>query len=456
MEAIDPKIVEEFERPGPRYTSYPTAPLWKNDILADDLEGALRTSIQKESSLSLYMHLPFCEKFCHFCACNKVIDPKREHAGQYQQAIQKELQILNGILRGNGIVDQMHWGGGTPTFYSPQELEEIFKTVEKNFKFSSRPEISVEVNPVVTTKEHLEMLSNLGFNRVSFGVQDFDLKVQDAINRHQTVEQTKELAHYSRQLNFESLNLDLIYGLPLQTIESISNTISHVLEMRPERIALYSYANVPWKYPFQRRFKDEDLPVGSQKISLYIAARKLLLDAGYDAIGMDHFALPQDELFQARDQKKLHRNFMGYTTRGDAQMISAGISSISMLDSFYAQNKKTLPSYYADIQNNRLPVERGLRLTQDDRIRRKVILDLMCNFEVDFASYHLLFDIDFRNYFKTELESLRLFEQKGLLQLQAQRLTVTSTGQLLVRNIAMVFDHYLDELSGKALFSKTI
>lgn len=453
---IDFKIVEEFERAGPRYTSYPTAPTWKPDFKSEDFASALNASIAQNSPLSLYLHLPFCEKLCHFCACNKVIDPKREHAAKYLEALVTEIELIDSHLQKKGILGQMHWGGGTPTFYSPEDLEKLFSKLEERFTWGPAPEISLEVNPVVTTINHLATLAKLGFNRISLGVQDFDEKVQDVINRHQTFEQTKALVEEARGLKFANVNLDLIYGLPLQTQETISKTIEQVLQIRPERIALYSYANVPWKQPFQRRFHEEDLPKGSEKISLYITARNFLIDAGYAAIGMDHFALPEDELFKARLTKTLHRNFMGYTTQGNAQMIAAGISGISMLNDVYTQNKKTLPSYYADLKAGKFPIERGSRLTFDDLVRRKVILDLMCNFEVSSASFKEDFQIEFESYFRTEIEHLKEFETKNLVKFCPDGLKVTARGELLVRNIAMVFDTYLSELPEKSLFSQTV
>ncbi len=450
------KIVEALERPGPRYTSYPTAPVWTQEVTSEEFKIALEREIQPSSALSLYVHLPFCEKLCHFCACHKIIDPRREHEQSYIDAIHAEVELYKTTVGQNGVLEQVHFGGGTPTFYSPADLEKLFSNIESKFKWASHPEISIEVNPVVTTHDHLNKLRSLGFNRLSLGVQDFEPHVQDIINRHQTFDQTSELVEHAKSLKFESINLDLVYGLPLQTNESIERTIELVIKIKPDRIALYSFANVPWKYPFQRRFSDRDIPEGIVKINLYKIARTRLLEAGYEPIGMDHFALPDDELFKARRNKKLHRNFMGYTTKENAQMVALGISAISMLGSTYVQNKKTLPSYYANLKEKKFPVERGIKLNRDDLIRRKVIMDLMCQFEVSFSDVTKIFEIDFRQYFRTEIDRLKFFETNDLLQLHDDKIVISKTGELLIRNIAMVFDRYLEGLPERFLFSKTI
>lgn len=353
-------------------------------------------------------------------------------------------------------VSQLHWGGGTPTFYQPADLTKLFESIASKIHFRDKAELSVEANPTITSREHLRTLRSLGFNRISFGVQDFDPKIQDVINRHQTFEQTIEVTSVARDLGFESVNVDLIYGLPLQTEQSIQSTIQALTKLRPDRIAFYSYANVPWKHPFQRRFKDEDLPTGLKKIQLYLLGREILLDAGYAAIGMDHFALPTDELFQARTAGKLHRNFMGYTTQQDAQLLGFGISAISMLDGLYWQNVKTLPDYYQQINSLRIPVERGLELSADDQVRRFVIMQLMCNFTLDFSELENRFGVKFKSYFLEPMKTLHAFEKMGLVKMQDEKLDILPRGQLLIRNIALEFDRYLENHDNSRLFSMTI
>lgn len=453
---ITPKIVEEFERPGPRYTSYPTIPFWDQSPSQESIKQAIREEFLKGSNFSLYFHLPFCEKLCHFCACFKVIDPRREHSAPYLQHLFKEVELASSDLGGPLKVSQMHWGGGTPTYYSAQDLESLFRGIDQYVEWQKEAEISLEANPVVTTNEQLERMRKLGFNRISFGVQDFDPKVQDVINRHQTYEQTAKLCQQARELGYKSVNVDLVYGLPLQTKDTIRSTIRSIIDLQPDRIAFYSYANVPWKHPFQRRFKDEDLPTGMSKIELYLLGRELLIDAGYFTVGMDHFALAHDELLQARDQNKLHRNFMGYTTQADAQLLGFGISAISMLNNLYWQNIKTLPEYYRRLTDSRLPVERGLQLNQDDKIRRYVIMQLMCNFALDFSELKKQFQIDFHSYFQTLIHELKMLETKDLLKLENNSLIVLPRGQLLIRNIALLFDAYLKNKEDYQLFSRTI
>ncbi len=453
---ISKEIVEEFERPGPRYTSYPTIPFWTQKPSQQEVLQSIRRSSENGRQFSLYFHLPFCEKLCHFCACFKVIDPRREHSSSYIDALIKEVHLVSGASSKPLWINQMHWGGGTPTFYSPREIEKIFNRIHSLFRWTDDAEISIEANPVVTHIEHLRALRSLGFNRISFGVQDFDSKVQDVINRHQTLDQTLELSEYSRALGFKSLNIDLIYGLPFQTIESIRSTISSIIKIRPDRIAFYSYANVPWKHPFQRRFKDEDLPTGVEKIQLYLQGRELLLEAGYEAVGMDHFALAHDELFQARANKKLHRNFMGYTTNPDTQLLGFGISAISMLDDYYWQNLKTLPEYYRYSNSASLPIERGLQISINDKIRRFVIMQIMCNFSLSFKTLHKEFQINFLDYFSESLETLHKLQQISLLELTDTELIVLPRGRLLIRNIAMIFDSYLESREDYRLFSMTI
>ena len=447
--------VLQYSQAGPRYTSYPSFPVWKSNFSVHHFEQALEGR-EPGGALSLYVHIPFCEKLCHFCACNRVIDPKHSLEDAYLEALKKEVQLLADRLNPPQKVLQFHWGGGTPTFLSADKIARVFEKFIQHFSMETGAEISMEVNPVVTTREHLQALARLGFNRISMGVQDFDPLVQDKINRHQSFEITKSLVEDARDLGFGSINLDLIYGLPRQNLKSFSETIEKVLQLKPERLAVYSFAKVPWKQPFQRRFKDDELLEGLDKIALYREARKLLISAGYAAIGMDHFALPQDELFEAQAKKKLHRNFMGYTTKGNLDLVGFGSSAISSVGNVYTQNVKTLPTYASELASGRLPIEVGHSLSLEDQIRRRVILELMCQMEVDFSKVKTEFQIDFHSHFGEELNQLRGFESEGMLKISDSSIRVIGRGQVLVRNMAMVFDQYLSKDVSQRRFSNTI
>lgn len=446
--------VELFERPGPRYTSYPTANEWKTPLEPSLISNALR-SLKATDDISLYVHIPFCVRLCHFCACTKIIDPNRALGDKYLENLYQEITLVSRQLINEPQVTQLHLGGGTPTYYPAEKLSELVKLIRNRFKIADTAELSVEANPTVTTREHLEALSQAGFNRISFGVQDFDERVQQIINRDQSFEQTYDLCKTSRSLGFQSLNVDLIYGLPLQTPQTIKMTVDQINLLRPDRIALYSFAKVPWKQPFQRRFRDEDLPSGHEKISLYLLARLRLEALGYRSIGMDHFALPHDELFTAQSQKKLHRNFMGYTTQPSAHMIGLGMSGISMFKHLYAQNHKILTQYEAQIRNKHIPIERGILLTNEDQMRRDIIMELMCNFYLHFQSIEDRYGISFSERFAPELERLQDIEKRQLIRIYSDHIDVLPRGQILIRNIAMIFDGHLGSQE-KNLFSSTI
>lgn len=447
--------VLRYSEPGPRYTSYPTHPVWNEKMGSQDLCDEL-ASFTPETPLSIYIHLPFCEKLCHFCACHRIIDSSQAHHEAYLRDLEKEIGLLAKTLQKKGRIVQMHWGGGTPTFLSPQALDRLADLCHQTFFFEADAEISIEANPVVTRPEHLEVLEARGFNRLSLGVQDFNSEVQDLINRHQTFEQTKDLIDEARRLGFESINLDLVYGLPRQTPERFRSTLQQVIDLRPERLAVYSFAKVPWKHPFQRRFKDEDLPEGLDKVQLYLLARELLERAGYEAVGMDHFALPDDELCVAKKNKVLHRNFMGYTTKGEAQLLGLGVSAISGTQHLYTQNAKTLPAYHRGLEGDKFPVVLGHRLSEEDEIRRWVIRELMCNFEISYDRFEKLWKRSFLSHFSKALEEIKVFETEGLLNLNSKGIVVVGRGQVLVRNIVMHFDEYLPQDKKLRQFSNTI
>ncbi len=456
---ISQQDIEEFERPGPRYTSYPPVPFWQSDFDPEDFKQSLG-QLTSLHTLSLYVHLPFCIRLCHFCACTKIIDPQRKKGSFYLTHLRREIASISSLISDHPEVVQLSLGGGTPTYYSAEDLKGLVLDLKSRFRFGPGAELSVEANPVVTRLEHLEALRESGFNRLSFGVQDFDLEVQSIINRDQSFEQTRDLIVAARNLGFESINTDLIYGLPLQSIATIQDTIEKVSELRPDRIALYSYAKVPWKHPFQRRFQDDDLPSGLKKIALYREARRLLEESGYEAIGMDHFALSHDELFEARRDKKLHRNFMGYTTKPSAQMIGFGVSAISMLSDIYCQNLKSLSRYQRandhDQSGDHFVFERGIRLTKDHKIRRDLIMGLLCNFSISYEYFMNRYDIVFQDYFSNELKILKSFESKGLLELNLLDITILPRGQILIRNIVMVFDTTLPPDEAQRLYSLTV
>ncbi len=453
------KVTQEdivrYSSPGPRYTSYPTYPNWSEKIRVADYEWRL-THGKVSESLSLYTHLPFCEKLCHFCACNRVIDPQRKFEDTYLEALHYEIEVVASRLGTRRRVGQFHWGGGTPTFLPVGKLQSLFAQFKKYFDLNADAEVSIEVHPNVTSHEHLQALKEMGFNRISFGVQDFDPLVQDKINRFQTYEKTADLAQESRRLGFSSLNLDLVYGLPKQTRETVADTIKKVIGLKPDRIALYSFAKVPWKEPFQRRFKDEELPEGLDKVNLYLDARVALEDAGYEAIGMDHFALPHDELAVAHRAQSLHRNFMGYTTKPDLDLVGFGVSAISDFAGLYAQNDKILSRYVDKVTSKGLATSVGFELSDDDLLRRELIHKLMCQYHLDLGYFESKYKIDFAHHFATELNELKILEGDGLLTLSDSKIQVIDRGQILVRNIAMIFDKYLPKESSGRRFSNTI
>ncbi len=448
--------VLRYSQPGPRYTSYPTVPLWNEYIGPADWRAELRKGSSSKSGLSLYVHIPFCEKLCHFCACNRVIDRNHSMVESYFKYLFGEIDLVSENLSRYSSVVQMHWGGGTPTFLRPDEISRLSGYLSEKFNFDPSAELSIEVNPVVTNFEHLARLRALGFQRLSMGVQDFDPIVQNVINRHQSFEQTRDLVRKARDLGFGSINLDLIYGLPKQNLESFSTTLRQVIELKPERLAIYSFAKVPWKQPFQRRFSDRDLPTGFDKVSLYLRAREMLLDVGYEPIGMDHFTLPSDCIAEAAKEKKLHRNFMGYTTQPDADLIGFGISAISSFGSLYVQNEKTLPSYYRKIKDGLLATRLGCRLSEDDQRRRYVIMNLMCNFEISFLEFRKKFGVDFKIEFEREIEVLQDFVEDELVQFEKDKMKAIGRGQILIRNIVMAFDRYLEDKAENRKFSNTI
>ena len=444
--------------PGPRYTSYPTADRFVEAFTESDYVQALeqRRAGSMSLPLSLYLHIPFCESVCYYCACNKVITKHHDKASEYLRYLAREVELqVRHFGRGHNV-SQLHLGGGTPTFLSDDELSDLMAMIRRNFSLVPGGEYSVEVDPRTVTPDRLRVLHELGFNRLSFGVQDFDPAVQKAVHRVQPAEQVFELVAASREIGFESLNVDLIYGLPLQTPESFARTLAQVGELRPDRIALYAYAHLPSRFKPQRRIIAAELPAPSDKLSMLSASLDAFNDLGYVYVGMDHFALPDDALAIAKRQGRLHRNFQGYSTQPDCDLIALGVSAIGRIGATYCQNAKTLDEYYDALDQGRLPIVRGLAVTRDDLLRRAVIMALMCQGSVLYESIELGHLIDFRSYFKRELEVLAELSTHGLLTLDDAGIHVSNTGWYLVRAIAMTFDRYLQVDQDRARFSRLI
>ena len=455
---IDEQLLRRFDVPGPRYTSYPTADRFVEAFGNDDYIQALeqRRAGSMALPLSLYIHIPFCESLCYYCACNKVITKHHSKSAEYLRYLSRELELqVEHFGRGHNV-SQMHLGGGSPTFLSDVELSDLLDMIRRHFNLVPGGEFSIEVDPRTVTPDRLRHLHQLGFNRLSFGVQDFDPTVQKAVHRVQPAEQVFALVQAARDIGFESVNVDLIYGLPLQTPESFRHTLDLVKQLRPERIALYAYAHLPTRFKPQRRILSAELPSPAEKLSMLSNSLAILGDAGYDYVGMDHFALPEDALAVAKRQGRLHRNFQGYSTQPDCDLIALGVSAIGRIGATYSQNAKTLEEYYDALDQGRLPIVRGLALTRDDILRRSVIMAVMCQGQLDFEAMGDAHLIDFASYFAREIERLRDFETMGLVKVGPASLEVTAQGWYFVRAIAMTFDKYLQSDQDRARFSKII
>ena len=452
-------LLRRYDKPGPRYTSYPTAVEFHDGFREGEYRARLADAARAvDDPLSVYIHLPFCRERCSFCGCMVIITKKHEVAARYLDYLEREIVMLADALAGRRRVVQYHWGGGTPTYLSVAEMESLHAAVTRYFDVQPGAEVGVEVDPRVTTTEQLAVLRQLGFNRVSLGVQDFTPEVQEAVNRIQPEDLTRRLFDDARRLGYESINIDLIYGLPLQTPESFGRAVDAVVSMRPDRVAAYSYAHVPWIRGNQKRIDPAMLPTGERKLELFGAVMDRFLAAGYVQIGMDHFALPHDDLARASAARRLHRNFMGYTTKPATDMVGLGVSAIGDVAGAFVQNTKKLSTYYADLDAGRFPVERGYLLDADDRLRRALITELMCNFRVDPAALEARFNIAFDDYFAAELRELAAGPMAdGLIERQSDGFEVTAPGRLLVRNIAMIFDRHLRARTAQTpVFSRTI
>jgi oxygen-independent coproporphyrinogen-3 oxidase len=460
MSFLTPELLTRFDVPGPRYTSYPTADRFVEAFSQADLHQALDLRNQglgqKNRPLSIYVHIPFCESLCYYCACNKIITKHHEKAEPYLRYLAKEVELYTSSIGMGQAVSQLHLGGGTPTFLSNDELRELMSVLKRSFNFVAGGEYSVEVDPRTVNDERLALLFELGFNRLSFGVQDFDPEVQKAVHRIQPAAQVFELVASSRKMGFESVNVDLIYGLPKQTPESFDRTLQQVNELRPDRIALYAYAHLPERFKPQRRILAAELPVASSKIAMLSRSMDALMNAGYVYVGMDHFALPDDALAVAKRQGRLHRNFQGYSTQPDCDLIGLGVSAIGRMGGAYSQNAKTMDEYVDMLDNGYLPIVKGLALSRDDLIRRAWIMAIMCQGHVQYDAFNEAWLIDAKKYFANELNQLESLQTQGLVELTDGGLQVTPMGWFFVRGVAMVFDKYLQADRNRTRFSKII
>ena len=458
MPGVTTEMLQKFDVSGPRYTSYPTADRFVEAFTEESYKQALaqRRVGGMALPLSIYVHIPFCESLCFFCACNKIVTKHHERSAEYLGYLSREIDLHVAHLGVGQTISQLHLGGGSPTFFSDDELSELMSMIKRSFVLAPGGEYSIEVDPRTVNDKRLAHLSTLGFNRLSFGVQDFDEEVQKAVHRIQPAEQVFSLVETARRLKFESVNVDLIYGLPKQTPESFSRTLAQIVELRPDRIALYAYAHLPERFKPQRRISEYELPAAPAKIAMLADALSAFLEAGYVYVGMDHFALPDDALAIAKRQGRLHRNFQGYSTQPDCDLISLGVSAIGRVGATYSQNAKTIEEYYDYLNQGRFPVVRGLALTRDDLVRRAVIMALMCQGELQYESINLAYLIDFKTYFANELEALKALEGTGMVVLEDSGIQVTDTGWFFVRAVAMLFDRYLQTDRNRARFSKII
>lgn len=459
-EPISEGLIRQYDVSGPRYTSYPTADRFVEAFTAQDYIQALEQRRSGASALalplSIYVHIPFCESLCYYCACNKIITKHHDRAAAYLKYLGREIDLHTKHMGTGQVVSQLHLGGGSPTFMSDDELRELMFMLRRNFTLTPGGEYSIEIDPRTIDESRLDALAEMGFNRLSFGVQDFDPAVQKAVHRVQPAEQVFALVEAARVRGFESINVDLIYGLPEQTPESVDRTLAQINQLKPDRIALYAYAHLPERFKPQRRISSVEIPTAAAKVSMLARSMASLMAAGYVYIGMDHFALPNDSLAVAKRQGRLHRNFQGYSTQPDCDMIGLGVSSIGRVGATYSQNAKTLEEYYDFLDQGQFPIVRGLALSRDDLVRRAVIMALMCQGSLSFESIELAYLVDFKQYFSKEIEILRSQVDQGLVELDNSGIKVTAKGWFFVRAVAMVFDRYLQTDRTRAKFSKIL
>jgi oxygen-independent coproporphyrinogen-3 oxidase len=456
---VDLQLLRKYDRPGPRYTSYPTAPLFSAAFTADDFRREIGSTnlAGTTGDVSLYFHFPFCDTLCYFCGCTMLITRDRNRIEEYNRYLRKEIDAIAPMIATGRRVVQVHWGGGTPTHLYPDQIREMGDHIRKSFRIDPSAEMSVEIDPRELKREHLVALRDAGFNRMSMGVQDFDARVQEAVNRVQPESMSRQVYDWARDLGFTSINLDLIYGLPFQTHASFEATVKKVIGFAPDRIAAFNYAHVPWLKPHQKLIHPEDLPSPEQKLEILKMTIEMLCSGGYEYIGMDHFAQPGDELARAQKSKTLYRNFQGYSTKSGADLYGFGMSAISHFRESYAQNTKNIPEYYRALDEGRFATHVGYRMTVDDQIRKYVIMRLMCDLELDKHLVEQKFAIVFDSYFESSLHELAQFVDDGLVTLGEETIAIVGAGRLLLRNIAMCFDGYLDSMSkSKPVFSRTV
>lgn len=439
----------------PRYTSYPTAPVWRA-LGPDEAENVLKSRAESDEPLSVYVHLPFCRKLCFYCGCTMMVTRSNNLVERYLSALEQEIARVGKVL-GKRKVVQLHWGGGTPTYLNPEQLTRVHNAISAQFQFTPDAEQSIEIHPPVTTFEQMKTLRKLGFNRVSMGVQDFDREVQEAVNRIQPFEQTRDLVKASRDLGFRSVNIDLMYGLPHQTVEKFAATLDKVAELRPDRVALFGYAHLPQLKPHQKLIDAKALPVPDARVSIFESAVERLMAIGYRYIGLDHFALEEDDLSKAQQDGTLRRDFMGYTTCAESELIAFGASSISEIGGAYLQNQKTVTGYIEAVEKGGLPTDRGMQLSADDLARQKIIHDIFCRLEVDTRRLGQRLGVDFDSTYADELQRLQPLAADGLIELSPGHIKIKPTGQILLRNVAAVFDAYLRKPSEKQIaFSRAV
>lgn len=456
---INVGVLKKFNQPGPRYTSYPTAPLFSNEFTAEDFTAEIDSTNApaNTSEISLYLHFPFCEQLCYFCGCNMMVSRDRQLIREYNEYLKREIALVSPLVSPNRKIAQMHWGGGTPSYLAPEEIKDVGEFIKQNFEYAAAAEASVEIDPRGLSFEHLKAFRAIGFNRISMGVQDFNLRVQEAINRVQSEEITRRTVAWARALGFQSINLDLIYGLPHQTLQSFAETVEKIIDISPERLAVFNYAHVPWLKKHQNLIKAEDLPPSDARLQILQMTIEKLTGAGYEYIGMDHFAKKTDELATAQKNNTLYRNFQGYSTKAGCDVYAFGVSAISQFQNIYAQNAKNLKDYYARIDTGRAATNVGYRMTADDHIRKETIMQLMCHLAIDKRNIEQRFGIDFENYFAEDIKKLDVFIADNLLENTLDKIKIVGAGKMIIRNIAMCFDAYLPQMiKEKPVFSKTV
>ena len=456
MPLVDLALIRKYNVNGPRYTSYPTA-LQFAEFTREDYEKAIAASPRKNQPISLYFHIPFCSTLCYYCACSKIVTRDKSKGVRYLEYLKKEISLQAPHFEGRRVT-QLHWGGGTPTFLDDDQVDDLMDTIRANFRLApdAEGEFGIEVDPRTVDADRIRRLREAGFNRLSMGIQDFEPEVQRAVNRIQSFEATREVIQAARDVGFKSISVDLIYGLPHQTLATIANTLRQVIELSPDRISIYNYAHLPARFSPQKRINVVDLPDADHKLRILKQCIDMLTFSGYQYIGMDHFAKPDDELAVAQREGTLHRNFQGYSTHAECDMVAMGITGIGNIGSTYSQNAKTMEEYEAALDRGRLPIVKGISIDADDLIRKAVIMALICHFTLSFAAIEEKFSIDFRKHFARELESLRAMQEDGLVEIDGNGIDVTDAGRLLIRNVCMAFDRHLNPELQSQSYSRAI